>query len=289
MLLQHIVNGLTLGGIYALVAVGFTMVYGVLKLLNFAHKQVLTWGAYLALTFVLWGVPFWLAALLSMICAMAMGMAIDYVGYRPLRDAPRLSALITAIGINMVLQEVAREVWGAMPLTFPRALVPAWFFEMVITEPVRVIGLQIFIWGVVIVSVIALWYIVTHTKMGKAMRAVSHDMPTAALMGININHVVSFTFALGSFLGGAAGILLGLMFSITPAMGFTPGIKAFAACVLGGIGNPWGAVLGGLVIGAAESLGAAYLHAGYRDAIAYAVMILIIVFRPAGLLGRHER
>lgn len=289
MLAQHLVNGLTLGGIYALVAVGFTMVYGVLKLLNFAHKQVLTWGAYLALTLILWGVPFYLACLLSMLGAAAMGVAIDFVGYRPLREAPRLAALITAIGINMFLENVARLIWGAMPRTFPRDAVPAWFFEMVITEPVRVNGLQVFVWVVVIVSVVALWFIVNHTRMGKAMRAVSQDMPTASLMGININRVVSFTFALGSFLGAAAGILMGLMFVVSPPMGFLPGIKAFAACVLGGIGSVWGAVLGGLIIGVAESLGAGYLHAGYRHGIAYAVMILIIIFRPAGLLRRHER
>ena len=289
MLAQHVTNGLIIGGIYALVAVGFTMVYGVLKLLNFAHKQVLTWGAFLALQFLLWGMPFYLAFLLSMLCTMVMGMAIEYVGYRPLREAPRLAPLITAIGLTLFLENVARLIWGATPRTFPREAVPAWFFEMVITEPVRVNGLQIFIWVVIIVSVVALWFIVTHTKMGKAMRAVSQDMPTAALMGINIDRVVSFTFALGSFLGGAAGILLGLMFTVHPPMGFIPGIKAFAACVLGGIGSIWGAVLGGLVIGAAESLGAAYLHSGYRDGIAYAVMILIIIFRPAGLLGRHER
>ncbi len=289
MLAQHVVNGLTLGGIYAMVAVGFTMVYGVLKLLNFAHKQVLTWGAFLALQFLLWGIPFYLAFLLSMVCAAAMGMAIEYVGYRPLREAPRLASLITAIGITLFLENIARLIWGATPRSFPREAVPAWFFEMVITDPVRVNGLQVFIWVTVIVLVVALWFIVTHTKMGKAMRAVSQDMPTAALMGINIDRVVSFTFALGSFLGAAAGILMGLMFIVHPPMGFIPGIKAFAACVLGGIGSVWGAVLGGLVIGAAESLGTGYVHAGYRDAIAYAVMILIIVFRPAGLLGRHER
>ena len=288
MLAQHLVNGLTLGGIYALVAVGFTMVYGVLGLINFAHKAVLMWGAFLALTFVLWGVPFYLACLLSMLCAAVMGVAIDFVGYRPLREAPRLAALITAIGINLVLENVAREIWGATPRAFPRAAIPAWFREMVITDPVRVNGLQVFVWVVVIVSVVALWFIVNHTKIGKAMRAVAQDMPTASLMGININRVVSFTFALGSFLGAAAGILMGLMFVIHPPMGFLPGIKAFAACVLGGIGNVWGAMLGGLVIGAAEALGAGYLHAGYRDGIAYAVMILIIVFRPAGLLGRSQ-
>jgi len=289
LLAQHLVNGLTLGGVYALVAVGFTMVYGVLKLLNFAHKQLLTWGAFLALTFILWGIPFYLACLLSMLCVAVMGMAIEYVGYRPLREAPRLAALITAIGITLFLENVARLVWGATPRTFPRDAVPAWFFEMVITDPVRVNGLQTFIWVVVIVSVVALWFIVTHTRIGKAMRAVSQDMPTASLMGISINRVVSFTFALGSFLGAAAGILMGLMFVTHPPMGFIPGIKAFAACVLGGIGSVWGAVLGGLVIGVAESLGAGYLHAGYRDAIAYVVMILIIILRPAGLLGRHER
>jgi len=278
-----------LGGIFALVAVGFSMVYGVLKLINFAHKQVLTWGAFLALTFTIWGVPFYLACLLSMLCAAIMGMGIEFVGYRPLRDAPRLAALITAIGINLFLENVARLIWGPMPRTFPRAAVPAWFFEIVITEPVRVIGLQVFIWIVVIVSVVTLWFIVTHTKMGKAMRAVAQDTPTARLMGVNVDHVVSFTFALGSVLGAVAGILLGLMFSVHPPMGFIPGIKAFAACVLGGIGSVWGSVFGGLVIGVVETLGAGYLHAGYRDAIAYAVMILIIIFRPSGLLGRHEQ
>ncbi len=285
MLGQQIVNGLTIGGIYALVAVGFTLVYGVLRLLNFAHKGIFTWGAYLCLAFILMGIPFYLAMVMAMVGTALMGFVSDYFAFKPLRKAPRLSALISAIGLYLVLENVARLIWGATPRVYPRAAVPTWLRQVVIAEPVRITGLMVFIWVVTLVMVVGLWILVNRTKIGKAMRAVAQDMTAASLMGINVNRVVHFTFALGGFLGGAAGVLLGLQFVIHPAMGFLAGIKAFAACVLGGIGNVWGAVLGGFIIGAGETLGAGYIHSGYRDAIAYALMVAIIILRPSGLLG----
>lgn len=253
--------------------------------MNFAHKGIFTWGAYLCLAFLVMGLPFFVAMLLAMLATAAMGFLSDYFAFRPLRKAPRLSALISAIGLYLVLENVARVIWGATPQVFPRAQVPTWLRQVVIAEPVRVNGLMVFIWCVTLAMVIGLWVLINRTKTGKAMRACAQDMPAAGLMGINVNRIVHFTFALGGFLGGAGGVLLGLQFVIEPAMGFLAGIKAFAACVLGGIGNVWGAVLGGFIIGAGETLGAGYIHSGYRDAIAYAIMVAIIILRPSGLLG----
>jgi branched-chain amino acid transport system permease protein len=277
---QQILNGLTLGGIYALIAVGYTMVYGIIQLINFAHGEVYMLGAFLALTALF---------LLSVACCALLGLTVDLVAYRPLRRAPRLSALITAIGVSIFLQNLARILWGARTKSFPDEVIPALFKATFSVGGVSITALQVFILTVALALMLALRWIVLRTKMGRAMRACAQDMTCAQLMGVDVNRVVSFTFALGSALGAVAGILIGVYYNaVYPMMGYRAGIKAFAAAVLGGIGNIPGAIAGAFILGAAESLGAAYVSSLYRDGIAYAIMILFILFKPTGVFGQRK-
>ncbi|MFZ5427447.1 MAG: branched-chain amino acid ABC transporter permease [Thermodesulfobacteriota bacterium] len=288
---QQLFNGLTLGLIYALIAVGYTMVYGVIELINFAHGEVYMFGAFLCVTFInILGIPLFPSMALAMGCCALMGMAIDKIAYKPLRKAPRLAALITAIGVSIFLQNVAIMIptWGSRPVPFPRAAVPAVFNESVMTlGSVSVSGLQLFIYVVTIAMMIGLTLIINKTRIGTAMRALAQNATAAALMGINVNRVIAFTFALGSSLGGAAGILVAMYYNtLSATMGYNAGVKAFAAAVLGGIGSVPGAMLGGVVLGVAETLGAGYVSSQYRDGLGYAVMIAVILLRPSGLLGK---
>lgn len=288
--LQQLVNGLTLGGVYALIAVGYTMVYGVIQLINFAHGELYMFGAFLTFTMVtMMGIPFFVAVLLAIIIIACCGIALDFIAYRPLRKAPRLAALITAIGMSIFLQNLALLIWGGQIRSYPRDLLPAAFFRNAITlGDITLSWLQIFILSVTVVFMYVLHLIIHKTQVGTAMRAISQDKVTAALMGINVNRVISFTFAIGSGLGATAGILVGLYYNaIFPYMGYTAGIKAFAAAVLGGIGSVPGAMLGGVVLGVAEVFGAGYLSSEYRDGISYAVMIMVILFKPSGLIGQR--
>ncbi len=289
MLEQQLVNGLTLGLIYALIAVGYTMVYGVIELINFAHGEIYMLGAFFCMTFItMLGLPLFPAILLAMLCCLALGILIDIVAYRPLRKAPRLAALITAIGMSIFLQNLAMVIWGSRPTPFPRDAVPAVFNEVAFTfDNVSISWMQVFIYVVAISLMIGLYLIISKTRIGTAMRALAQNQVSAALMGINVNRVISFTFALGSSMGAVAGILVAMFYnSMYPTMGYTAGVKAFAAAVLGGIGSVPGAMLGGIVLGVAETLGAGYLSSPYRDGVAYAVMILVILFRPSGILGK---
>jgi len=288
---QQLFNGLTLGLIYALIAVGYTMVYGVIELINFAHGEVYMFGAFLCVTFInVLGIPLFASMILAMACCAAMGIAIDRIAYKPLRKAPRLAALITAIGVSIFLQNVAILIptWGSRPVPFPRAAVPKAFGDTVLTlGSVNVSGLQIFIYAAAIAMMIGLTLIINKTRIGTAMRALAQNATAAALMGINVNRVIAFTFALGSSLGGAAGILVAMYYNTLYAtMGYNAGVKAFAAAVLGGIGSVPGAMLGGLVLGIAETLGAGYVSSEYRDGLGYAVMIAVILLRPSGILGK---
>ncbi len=288
---QQLFNGLTLGLIYALIAVGYTMVYGVIELINFAHGEVYMFGAFLCVTFInILGIPLFPSMILAMGCCALMGMAIDKIAYKPLRKAPRLAALITAIGVSIFLQNVAIMIptWGSRPVPFPRAAVPAVFSESVMTlGSVSVSGLQLFIYCVTIAMMIGLTLIINKTRIGTAMRALAQNATAAALMGINVNRIIAFTFALGSSLGGAAGILVAMYYNtLSATMGYNAGVKAFAAAVLGGIGSVPGAMLGGVVLGVAETLGAGYVSSQYRDGLGYAVMIAVILLRPSGLLGK---
>ena len=288
--LQQLVNGITLGGVYALIAVGYTMVYGVIQLINFAHGEVYMLGGFLAYTFVaVVGMPFLPAFILTLLICALLGVILDFVAYRPLRKAPRLAALITAIGMSIFLQNMAMLVWGSQIKSYPRDILPAFFSESAITfGDVSLSWLQLFILAITLFSMIILHLTIHKTRIGMAMRAISQDKTASALMGIGVNRVISFTFAIGSAMGGMAGILVGLYYNaIFPTMGYVAGIKAFAAAVLGGIGSVPGAMLGGGVLGIAEVMGAGYISSEYRDGISYAVMIAVILFKPSGLIGKQ--
>ncbi len=297
MLLQQLVNGIVLGCVYALIAVGYTLVYGVIELINFAHGDIYMLGAFFMYTFLNFGVPFLPSFVLAVICCIIVGILLDIIAYRPVRYADRLAALITAIGMSIFFENIALLIWGADIKRYSREWIPHFFKKLFINLPnehfqnvfLTVSYLQITIIVLSIILMIILHLIIHKTKMGTAMRAIAQDKRAAALMGIDVNRVISFTFALGSGLAGVAGIFIGMYYnSIYPMMGYIAGIKAFAAAVLGGIGSVPGAMLGGVVLGMAETLGAGYISSAYRHGIAYAAMIFVILFNPAGLMGKRK-
>jgi branched-chain amino acid transport system permease protein len=272
-----------------MIAVGYTMIYGVILLINFAHGEIYMLGAFFAITFIsLLHLPFYMAFILAMVCCAICGVLLDIFAYRPLRRSPRLAALITAIGMSIFLQNLAMVIWGSRPRPFPHGALPAYFENIAVSfGGVNLTWFHLFIFGITIVMMIGLNLIILKTKWGKAMRAVAQNKTMAALVGINVNRVISLTFALAGALGGAAGIMVAAFYnSLYPTMGYIAGVKAFAAAVLGGIGSVPGAMLGGIVLGVAEALGAGYLSSLYRDGISYAVMIIVIIFIPAGLFGK---
>ncbi len=287
MFTQQLVNGLTIGGIYALIAVGYTMVYGVIQLINFAHGEVYMLGAFFAATFILvMGMPFYMAFLLAVACGAICGMLLDVIAYRPLRRSPRLACLITAIGMSIFLQNLAMLIWGSRPRPFPVRSLPAWFDKTWHFESFSLTGFHLFIFTVTIAMMVGLNLLIKKTRFGKSMRAVAQNKTMASLAGINVNRVITMTFALAGSMGAAAGLMVGAYYnSVYPTMGYLAGVKAFAAAVLGGIGSVPGAMLGGIVLGVAEAMGAGYLSSLYRDGISYGVMILVIVFIPAGFFG----
>jgi branched-chain amino acid transport system permease protein len=291
MLTQQLINGLTLGLLYALIAVGYTMVYGVIGLINFAHGEVFMLGAFLCVSGLGFGLPLAVAAAGSVAACAAIGVAIDAVAYRPLRGAPRLAALITAIGMSIFLQNLALVIWGSRPRPFVRQAVPEFFSRAAIDlGTVRVSWLQAVICLVSLTLMAGLHLFITRTRAGAAMRALAQNRVCARLMGVGVNRVISLTFALGSGLGAVAGILTAIHYnSMYPTMGYNAGVKAFAAAVLGGIGSVPGAMLGGVILGVAETLGAGYVSSAYRDGVAYTVLIAVILLRPSGLLGPGGR
>jgi branched-chain amino acid transport system permease protein len=289
LLLQQLINGLTIGGIYAMIAVGYTMVYGVIQLINFAHGEIYMLGAFFAVSFIAFlQLPFYAAFLLSMACCAVCGILLDVIAYRPLRNSPRLAALITAIGMSIFLQNLAMIIWGSRPKPFPHGSLPECFEKTAVSfSGVNLSWFHLFIFGITISMMIGLNLIIQKTRWGKAMRAVAQNKTMASLTGINVNRVISYTFALAGAMGGAAGIMVSAYYnSLYPTMGYLAGVKAFAAAVLGGIGSVPGAMLGGVVLGIAEALGAGYLSSLYRDGISYAVMIIVIILIPAGLFGK---
>jgi len=293
---QQIINGLTIGSIYALIALGYTMVYGILRLINFAHGDVYMLGAYSGYFLAHWlgfaaepsvlGLAVTLVG--SMIAAALLGMAIERFAYRPVRKYARMTTLITAIGMSLLLENLGVVIFGGAPRSFPEQLrneTYTLFGNAAISKS------QLLIFGVSVALMLVLQFIVYRTKVGTAMRAVSFNLNSAKLMGINTDAIIVFTFALGSALAAAGGVLTAQYNpTIYPLMGIITGLKAFVAAVLGGIGNIPGAVLGGLLIGAAETLVVGYgqyvgIPSTYRDAVAFAILILVLLFRPAGLLG----
>ncbi|BAV33949.1 ABC transporter permease [Sulfuricaulis limicola] len=301
-LTQQLINGLVLGSIYALVALGYTMVYGILELINFAHGEVTMFGAMISLAVIgaftangaeVNGLVIVAIGLLAAIAVcVALGFLIERVAYRPLRRAPRLAALITAIGMSIVLQNLAMLIWGKQYISFP-PLLPLTSFEVggaVITN------LQIFIVTLSCLLMAGLLLLIKRTRLGRAMRATAQAQDIAGLMGININTIISLTFMIGAALAAIAGVMVSAYYGLAHYhMGFMLGLKAFTAAVLGGIGNVAGAMLGGLLLGLIESLGAGYigtltggfLGSHYQDVFAFFVLILVLVFRPSGLLGER--
>jgi branched-chain amino acid transport system permease protein len=299
---QQLINGLVLGSIYALVALGYTMVYGILELINFAHGEVTMIGAMVALSVIglLLGVapdmPGALVVLAGVLVAipacMLLGYSIEKIAYRPLRKAPRLAPLITAIGVSIILQNAAMLIWGRQYVSFPRLLPES---RHVILGA-HITDLQLFIVFLSLAVMAGLWLLVQRTRLGRAMRATAQSKEVAALMGVNVDRVISATFLIGSAIAAIAGVMVSAYYGLAHYyMGFLLGLKAFSAAVLGGIGNIAGAMLGGMLLGIIEALGAGYigdltggfLGSHYQDVFAFFVLILVLVFRPSGLLGEQ--
>jgi branched-chain amino acid transport system permease protein len=309
---QVVIDGLILGFMYALIALGYTMVYGVLEFINFAHSEVFIFGAFIGVEIMLglksagllealpWVLVLLLALLAGMVASGLLAFSVERVAYRPLRHAPRLIPLISAIGVSFFLQDAIRlieSIWrNAFNLVYPTIDVLNLRFELTSTIDV---SLKSFV--VIVCALVMLWalhMLVNRTKIGTAMRAVAEDQGAASLMGINVNQIISLTFVIGGAMGGAAGVLFGVQYGlINPYSGFIPGLKAFTAAVLGGIGNIPGAMVGGLVLGLLEAFAASYLSlltggafgAEYKDIVAFSILILILIFRPKGLLGEVVR
>ncbi len=285
-LLQHLTNGVSLGSLYALIAIGYTMVYGILRLINFAHGDIFMMATYFAFFSVAtFALPWYLAFLVAIILTGLLGMTVERAAYRPLRNAPKISILISAIGVAYLLENLAIVVFGGRPKAFPAVDL---FMDVVRIGDVAVQILTFVIPVVTLAILFILLYLINHTKTGIAMRAVARDHETASLMGIDVNRTISLTFGIGSILAAVGGIMWGLKFpQISPLMGVIPGLKCFIAAVLGGIGNITGAVIGGFILGIGEILLVAFFPAltGYRDAFAFILLILILLFKPTGIMG----
>ncbi len=288
---QHLVNGLSLGSIYALIALGYTMVFGILQLINFAHGDIYMVGAFLGYYLAKWchwgDRSSFSSLLLTILAAMAgcalIGFLIERFAYRPLRKSPRINVLITAVGVSLLLEFSGQLLFGSDPKLFPALYQPEgiWKLGTLSFEPLQVI---VFIISIILMAI--LQYVIFKTRLGRAMRAVSFNPETASLMGIPTDRVISSTFIIGSALAGAAGVLVGLIYPrVEPLMGVIPGLKAFVAAVLGGVGNVTGALVGAITLGLAEEFLVAYWAPTYRDALAFTVLILILLFKPTGLFG----
>jgi branched-chain amino acid transport system permease protein len=296
MFLQQLINGLTVGSVYALIALGYSMVYGILELINFAHGEIYMLGAYLGIIFLAFFTAIGLTAynlplaliltfVLSIIFCSSYGFTIEKIAYKPLRNAPRLSPLISAIGVSIFLQNYVMLTQGATDKVFPALFGIAGFQFM----SVRMTYLQLFIILSSIVLTIALRLFVRKTRMGKAMRAVAQDKTMASLVGINIDTIISLTFIIGSGLAAVAGLMVAMYYGLVNySIGYMAGIKAFTAAVLGGIGSIRGAMFGGLLLGLVESLGGSYISSEYKDAYAFVILIIILLVKPGGLFGKAD-
>lgn len=281
----QLINGLTLGSTYALIALGYTMVYGIIQLINFAHGEIYMFGAFVGLYLVtVTGVNIFIALLGAMLFCMLLGIVVEKVAYRPLRGkSSRLSALISAIGVSIFLSTLMALLRGTNTTRYPEIITRHTYH----LGSVDVSSLQIIILVVSALLMVGLQLMIQKTRIGKAMRACSEDLDASYLMGINVNRIISFTFAIGSALAAAGGVMVGIYYNaVWPYMGTMAGLKAFAAAVLGGIGSVPGAMVGGLSLGVMEILGVAYLSSSYKDAIAFAVLILVLIVRPQGIMGK---
>lgn len=286
-ILQYFINGISIGAVYAIIALGYTMVYGIAKMLNFAHGDVIMVGAYISFCVTNYlGLPAIVGVLMSMVVCTILGIVIEGLAYKPLRGTPSLAVLITAIGVSYFLQNAAQLIWSSSPKNFT---------SVVTMEPIRLFDGQIVITGEVLLTVVVsaivmvcLTLFTSKTKMGKAMRAVSEDRDAAQLMGINVNRTISTTFAIGAALAAVAGVLLcSTVPTLQPTTGAMPGIRAFTAAVFGGIGSIPGAMLGGILLGIIETFSKVYLSSQFSDAIVFSVLIIILLVKPAGLLGKQ--
>lgn len=284
---QQLINGISLGSIYALIALGYTMVYGIIRLINFAHGDIYMLGAYLAFfCTTMLKLSFIPALILAMAGSALIGVIIERAAYRPLRNAPKIAVLITAIGVSLLLEYGGMLLVTPQPRTFPTVFASATFN----VGGLVVNSQQIVILAVSLFLMVVLTYVVHRTKIGKAMRAVSFDTDAARLMGIDVDRVISYTFAIGSSLAAAAGVLVGVYYnSIDPLMGVMPGLKAFVAAVLGGIGVIPGAMAGGVILGVIEALVSGFISSTFRDAAAFGILIIILLFKPSGLMGKNVR
>lgn len=291
---QHLLNGFSLGSIYALIAIGYTMVYGILQMINFAHADIYMVGGFAAYYVNRWlslenspgFISFSIALLASMVVCASLAVIIERLAYRPLRKAPRLNVLITAIGVSLLLQYSGQVIFGADPKVFPVLIEDS---VLVSFGEVSLRGLDVVVLLVTLIAMFILNFIIFKTKTGRAMRAVSQNSMVATMMGININRIITITFILGSALAGIGSVLVGLKYPrIEPFMGTMIGIKAFVAAVLGGIGHLPGAIVGGLLMGLSEALVVGYLSSTYRDALAFGILILILLFKPSGLFGKSS-
>lgn len=286
MLLQQIINGLTQGSIYSLIAIGFTLIFGVLGLVNFAHGEVYMMGAFLGFYLVTaLKMPVFPALLLAMAGSAILGIIVELIAFRPLRKAPDVAPMVCTLGLSVVLQNAGMIAFGTETQGMPPDLFQFEFYPFL---GAQISSIQLLIFGISLGLMVMLQLILYRSRTGKAIRATAQNKDVAQLMGVNINRVIAATFALGSALGGAAGVLVGIYYNaFYPTMGFLAGLKAFIATVFGGLTSVPGAVAGGLILGVVENLGAAYISSGYRDLIAFIILILVLLFKPSGLFGRN--
>ena len=286
-IIQYLINGISIGAVYAIIALGYTMVYGIAKMLNFAHGDVIMVGAYISFCVTNYlGLPAWVSILAAMAVCTILGVLIEGLAYKPLRGTPGLAVLITAIGVSYFLQNAAQLIWSSSPKNFT---------SIVTMQPISLLNGQLVITGEVLLTVVVsvivmvgLTLFTGKTRTGKAMRAVSEDRDAAQLMGINVNQTISMTFAIGSALAAVAGVLLcSTVPTLQPTTGSMPGIRAFTAAVFGGIGSIPGAMLGGILIGIIETFAKAYISTQFSDAVVFSVLIIILLVKPAGLLGKQ--
>lgn len=287
MFLQQVINSLTLGGVYALIAVGYTLVYGVLGLINFAHGSIYTWGAFIAFTLMTYGgLSFGWTFILTMALTAVLGLVIERLGYYPVRKSPLVSQIVSVLGVSIILDNLAMIIWGSASKPFPAVQMPT----LLTIGNVNISMLQFLIMGLALLIMIFLYVLVYRTNIGTAMRATSLDADTARLMGVNVERIRLLTFLLSCSLAAAAGSLIGIYYrSVVFNMGYGVVLKAFVVAILGGMGNIFGSMIGGVLMALIESFGSAYISSGWKDAFVYIVLILVLLFKPNGLLGTYEQ